>query len=945
MSTTTTESPDFASLPFSMGKSPSSLYMPPSTSAYGHHASIGASGNGACGFAANSEFTNLTPMMSGNGYPNSANGDSSNPSSASSSRTRLVNLGHDDSGLSGFSSTDGSVLMGYGSPQMDMKMEEDLEAMPRDRCNTWPMRRPTLDINGQTSPMIHDRIPEEDIYDSGENLSHSTMTNRSPNGGLSSPQSNSFSNEFGNTLSLSPGSPHQDGSGSPEANGSTKNKTTRRNAWGNLSYADLITQAILSSPEKRLTLSQVYEWMVTNVSYFRDKGDSNSSAGWKPPVQPAGSEGQHHQPMAMFAVWVSLSLFRALSLTDGHFFENNECLTPSPALPLAVPASRVRTVHSQSTDQARDIGFLRRVFRDDDRATRTTTRRQCHPMATPLLDYDFSDDGPDPQQFRGRCYSLPTRPGQMLQQRMTFQTSYIYPDSPCSSGYPSTSNLTGSQQACFYGQQGSSYDLYGQQQSLPQGYVIEPANSVSPSDGSSSMQVEALALSPQAGGKAEKPKRKRNRNKNPDQITKKPNPWGEESYSDLIHRALESAPQGQLKLNQIYQWFVENVPYFRDKAGPEESNGWKNSIRHNLSLHNRFMRIQNEGAGKSSWWVINPDAKPGRNPRRRAQTMEGATKASMDKSRRKARSKRSDLGIPLHSANSSAIGSTASILSSTNHVYNDQEDALNANFDTFRPRTQSNISVPATNHRLSPTRYDDFDFPPCWADGLTPGNSNPELNDILGRTDQMRLNSDAGDYRNCAALKNPNPMVNGLNGIKMEIKSEMSSPHHSIAPPPPYTASQPMPPMGNQMMRGGPPSFNPPQPQHMQSQGMQGMQQQRLPNGMSNGYYQPPMYGMSNGMNGMGNGISQQQAPNPSPWQQQQQQHSQMQLGMGMPPTTSHHNHSSLFDSHGSNGALPVDLENLNLPDSSMMDMEFDVEAVLRHEMAQNHDGSINFEL
>lgn len=25
----------------------------------------------------------------------------------------------------------------------------------------------------------------------------------------------------------------------------------------------------------------VYEWMVQNVPYFRDKGDSNSSAGWK----------------------------------------------------------------------------------------------------------------------------------------------------------------------------------------------------------------------------------------------------------------------------------------------------------------------------------------------------------------------------------------------------------------------------------------------------------------------------------------------------------------------------------------------------------------------------------------------------------------------------------------------------------------------------------------
>lgn len=61
----------------------------------------------------------------------------------------------------------------------------------------------------------------------------------------------------------------------------TKKNSSRRNAWGNLSYADLITQAITSSTDKRLTLSQIYDWMVQNVPYFKDKGDSNSSAGWK----------------------------------------------------------------------------------------------------------------------------------------------------------------------------------------------------------------------------------------------------------------------------------------------------------------------------------------------------------------------------------------------------------------------------------------------------------------------------------------------------------------------------------------------------------------------------------------------------------------------------------------------------------------------------------------
>jgi hypothetical protein len=67
----------------------------------------------------------------------------------------------------------------------------------------------------------------------------------------------------------------------PTSSSVSKKNSSRRNAWGNLSYADLITKAISSASDNRLTLSQIYEWMVQNVPYFKDKGDSNSSAGWK----------------------------------------------------------------------------------------------------------------------------------------------------------------------------------------------------------------------------------------------------------------------------------------------------------------------------------------------------------------------------------------------------------------------------------------------------------------------------------------------------------------------------------------------------------------------------------------------------------------------------------------------------------------------------------------
>lgn len=63
--------------------------------------------------------------------------------------------------------------------------------------------------------------------------------------------------------------------------GSAKKGSMRRNAWGNASYAELIAQAIESSSEKRLTLTQIYEWMIKNIPYFQMRSDGPSSMGWK----------------------------------------------------------------------------------------------------------------------------------------------------------------------------------------------------------------------------------------------------------------------------------------------------------------------------------------------------------------------------------------------------------------------------------------------------------------------------------------------------------------------------------------------------------------------------------------------------------------------------------------------------------------------------------------
>jgi len=62
---------------------------------------------------------------------------------------------------------------------------------------------------------------------------------------------------------------------------SSKKPWSRRNAWGSMSYADLIGKAIESTADKRMTLSQIYDWMIQNVPYFHDKGAGSSSTGWK----------------------------------------------------------------------------------------------------------------------------------------------------------------------------------------------------------------------------------------------------------------------------------------------------------------------------------------------------------------------------------------------------------------------------------------------------------------------------------------------------------------------------------------------------------------------------------------------------------------------------------------------------------------------------------------
>ena len=59
------------------------------------------------------------------------------------------------------------------------------------------------------------------------------------------------------------------------------------------------------------------------------------------------------------------------------------------------------------------------------------------------------------------------------------------------------------------------------------------------------------------------------------------------SFACMIFMAVESSPTKTLPVKEIYDWVMWKFPYYRN-APP----GWKNSVRHNLSLHKCFKKVE-----------------------------------------------------------------------------------------------------------------------------------------------------------------------------------------------------------------------------------------------------------------------------------------------------------------------------------------------------------------
>uniref|UniRef100_A0A3Q3VQD7 Forkhead box protein G1 n=1 Tax=Mola mola TaxID=94237 RepID=A0A3Q3VQD7_MOLML len=80
------------------------------------------------------------------------------------------------------------------------------------------------------------------------------------------------------------------------------------------------------------------------------------------------------------------------------------------------------------------------------------------------------------------------------------------------------------------------------------------------------------------------------------------------SFSLLIYMAIEQSANKSLPVKEIYGWILKHFPYFSNAP-----TGWKNSVRHNLSLNKCFRKVERslgKASGKGSLWCVDPKYRP-----------------------------------------------------------------------------------------------------------------------------------------------------------------------------------------------------------------------------------------------------------------------------------------------------------------------------------------------
>uniref|UniRef100_A0A3B5KF36 Forkhead box L1 n=1 Tax=Takifugu rubripes TaxID=31033 RepID=A0A3B5KF36_TAKRU len=226
------------------------------------------------------------------------------------------------------------------------------------------------------------------------------------------------------------------------------------------------------------------------------------------------------------------------------------------------------------------------------------------------------------------------------------------------------------------------------------------------------------------------------------------------SYIALIAMAIKSAPEQRATLSGIYQFIMERFPFYHDNK-----QGWQNSIRHNLSLNDCFIKVPRERGrpGKGSYWTLDNkclDMFENGNYRRR---------------KRKTRSQQdSPLASPLASRSGpggaeGAVEPDLARMDAQADAQADTEAGPPEGGPPRDPRTQR-MSAPHLGSRPAPR----------WSDGAQPRGASPRRDaDTVGRGGRTDPGSDRA--------KGASPSRDSLKGFSIDsILSRSGDPRASV---------------------------------------------------------------------------------------------------------------------------------------------------------------------
>ena len=79
-----------------------------------------------------------------------------------------------------------------------------------------------------------------------------------------------------------------------------------------------------------------------------------------------------------------------------------------------------------------------------------------------------------------------------------------------------------------------------------------------------------------------------------------------ETFVAVIAQGILSVPSKRMTLSSIYNYISKTFPHFDKEKGP----GWRNSVRHNLSSNDCFVKASRAENGKGHYWMIHPKDLP-----------------------------------------------------------------------------------------------------------------------------------------------------------------------------------------------------------------------------------------------------------------------------------------------------------------------------------------------